>query len=797
MTERGQSAGANRPAPPVAADAVGRFFDWLIRRRFLVLAVSLLACAAAASGVVFLTFDIDYRVYFSKDNPQLAAFEALQNVYTKQDNILFVLAPEDGDALSPTMLDVVERLTDAAWHIPYARRVDSVTNFQNSYAEGDDLVIEDLVSGALELPAEEIARVRKTALAEPLLVDRLLAPAGDVTGVNVTLQLPGKDLVSEVPKAVAFARKLARRVEAENPSVRVYLTGVAMLNNAFPEASIADLETLVPIMFVVLVGALILCLRSLAGAFATLVVVAMSTATAMGIAGWAGFFLTPPSVAAPITIMTLAVADSVHILMSFRVECRRGAEKWAALAESLRINRQPVFLTSLTTVIGFLSMNASDAPPLRDLGNIAAIGVVAAFLYSITALPALIAILPAPAVSSGAGARRVVSRAGGFVVRRRGALLWGTGIVMVLLAAFVPRIELNDDFVDYFDRSTVFRHDTDFTNRHLTGIYTLQYDLKAGGEGGIADPAYLAVVDRFADWFRAQPGVRHVNAVTDIIKRLNRNLHGDDPAYYRLPETRELASQYLLLYELSLPLGLDLNDQINIDKSATRFVATLDTMTTREIREIDARAGDWLAANAPSAMAGEGTSTIMMFAHISERNIRSMLGGTAAGILLIAVALAFALRSVKFGLISLLPNTLPMLLALGVWGLVVGRAGLAVSVIAAMTLGIIVDDTVHFLSKYLRARRERDLDPAAAVQFAFDTVGDALATTSLILFAGFLVLAQSSFRMNWEMGYMAAITIAIALAADLLFLPALLMKIDGRSDRRLAVSPRPTEDAPA
>jgi len=771
---------------PRIENAVVRFADWVVRRRRRVLAVGLLICAVAIAGVARLGFDIDYRVYFSPDNPELRAFEALQNRYTKQDNILFVIAPDDGDALSPRMLDLVERMTEAAWQIPYVRRVDSVTNFQYSYAEGDDLVIENLVTDPLARGADEIARVRQVALSDPMLVDRLVSPKGDVTGINATLQLPGKDLAREVPRAVTAARALAERIEAENPGVTVRLTGIVMLNNAFPEASIRDLETLNPIMGAMVTLVLWLFLRSVVGVLATLAVTALAAGVAMGLAGWTGLFLTPPSAIAPIMIVTVAVADCVHLFKTYQVQCRRGVAPHEALVESMRINFEAVFITSLTTVVGFLSLNASDAPPFRDLGNIAAAGVAVAFVLSLTVFPAMLAFRPPRA-------ERVRDRANGFmhglaefVIARRKALLTVSGLLVLALGSQIPRIELNDEFVAYFDQSTTFRRDTDFATDRLTGIYTLQYSLKSDGPGGINNPAYLATVEAFADWFRAQPGVRHVSSIVDIIKRLNRNMHGDDPAFDRLPESRELASQYLLLYELSLPLGLDLNDLITMDRDASRFLVVLNSISTREIRRLDRRAQDWLAAHAPPTMATGGTSTVMMFANISERNIKSMLGATGIAVLLIALCLGAVLRSAKFGLISLLPNTIPAVLAFGIWAVMVGQAGLAFSTIAAMTLGIVVDDTVHFLSKYLRARREAGLSPADAVRYAFETVGGALVTTSVVLIAGFLVLAQSSFRVNWEMGTLSALTIAFALVADLLFLPSLVMAVEGRRERAQA-----------
>ena len=353
------------------------------------------------------------------------------------------------------------------------------------------------------------------------------------------------------------------------------------------------------------------------------------------------------------------------------------------------------------------------------------------------------------------------------------------------LAAAIPRIELNDDFVQYFDPAVQFRADTDFAMANLSGIYQVHYSLPAGGSGAVSEPVYLQCLEAFAEWFRAQPGVQHVNVLTDIMRRLNRNMHADDPAFYRLPDDRRLSAQYLLLYEMSLPYGLDLNNQINIDKSATRMVVTMENRTTRELRALTARAGDWLAANFASAAEAKATGPVVMFAYISQRNITGMLLGTAIAILLISSLLILALRDLRHGLISLLPNTLPAVMAFGLWGILVGEIGLAASIIAAASLGIIVDDTVHFLSKYLRARREHGLSAEDAVRYAFETVGAALTITSAILVAGFAVLALSDFLLNEVMGLMMSITILCALLADFLLLPPLLIAMDAGKGRLL------------
>lgn len=419
--------------------------------------------------------------------------------------------------------------------------------------------------------------------------------------------------------------------------------------------------------------------------------------------------------------------------------------------ESLRVNLQPVFLTSTTTAIGFLSMNFSDAPPFQDLGNIVAMGVMAAFILSVGFLPALMVVAPMDARTEPKGRMNIMGSLAEFVVGRRELLLYGMGGSILLLVTFLPRNELNDVYVEFFDRSIPFRSATEYVTENLTGVYRVDYSLHSGESGAVNDPQVMREVGLFADWLRNQPEVMFVSSYTDIMKRLNKNMHGDDPAYYRLPRQRDLAAQYLLLYEMSLPYGLDLNDRINIDKSATRVNVSLRTLSTNEILTFTGRAERWLSKNAAGLEVVTGGPSVM-FSHIGRRNIHGMLLGTSVALVLISLLLVIALRSVKIGLVRLVPNLAPAAMAFGVWGMLVGEVGLSLSVVMGMTLGIVVDDTVHFLSKYLRARREQGLSSPDSVRYAFRTVGTALWMTSSVLIAGFLLLTLSTFKPNSAMG---------------------------------------------
>ena len=787
-----------------------RLGGWVIAWRWPIIALSAILAGIAASGTLYLEFSADSRIYGSRTNPQRLASDAVERTYGRSDNVLFAIVPEDRDATSAIALEAAAWLTGRAWRIPYATRVDSLTNFPHITADGHDILVRDLVEEAARLDADERSRIRAIALAEPRLAGSLIARDGGVAGLNVVVHLPGEDEMLEGGRVAEFARGLADEVRGRFPGIDVRVTGQVIFNQTFMEVSLRDLQTLVPASFVAMTLMLVLLTGGLSGTFAIMLVVALAVMTAVGLGGWVGLPMTPPAAIAPIVVLTVAIASCVHIFSSL-VQAMRGAASDApadrgsggtappdrtgelkrdAIVEAMRVNLQPVSLACLTTALGFLSMNFSEVPPLRHLGNFVAFGVGAAFVLSVTFLPALLSLLPIRVRSTGDRRDRAMAALGEFVIRRRRALLWGFVAIVAALVASIPRNELNDVFLHYFDRSIEFRRDAEFTVENLTGLYAIEYALASGQPGGISDPAYLADVAAFAEWYKAQPETIHVNVVTDTFRRLNMSMHGDDPAQYRLPASRQLAAQYLLLYEMSLPLGHDLDNQIDFDKSATRMSVATRTLSSNEVIALDRRAKRWLADRAPNIVRSQSAGGTLMFAYLGRRNIVAMLLGTTIALVGISFILVLALRSLRLGLASLVPNLVPGALGFGVWGLTVGQVGVSLSMVSAMTLGIVVDDTVHFLSKYQRARRERGCAPADAVRVAFRTVGRALLTTSLVLVAGFVVVSLSSFELNSGMGKLTALIIALALVADLFLLPPLLMKVDADAGGAGTAAPR-------
>lgn len=781
------------PRPP------SPFLVWPTRHPGWTLVLLLLVSLALAPGLGRLTFSNDIRVFFSPDNPQLRAYEQVEGTFAPSNSVFFVVAPRDGGTVfRPEILRAVADLTTEAWRLPHSRRVDSLTSFPNTTADGDSLLVEDLVPDLDALAPDELDRIRRVALAEPLLVRRLVSDDGTVAGVNVAVRLPGVNPLVEQPEVALAARALAAAIEQRHPTVDLRLTGLVMINQALSEEATKDATTLLPLMLAFIALAFGVMLRPWRSALAALAVIMVSNFWAFALAGWLRIQLSPPVISAFNMTLTLAVAESVHLLNAYKVNLRHGFGHHAAMLDSLHSNVSAVFFTAFTTVIGFLSLNTSESPPFRDMGNIVAIGVTAAWVLAQTLLPAVMlvgrerpagAISAAPAGEVADPAPAWIGRFAHWINRRRRLIVFSGLSISVAFGAIAFKNETNDEFLEYFHSEVEFRRDTAFAIERLTGFEFIEFALETGEPNGIADPAYLRKLDAFAAWLRTQPKVRHVYAFSDIMKRLNRNLHGDDPAFYRLPEDREAAAQYLLLYEMSLPAGQELTDQVSLDRSSSLLRISLASITSNEMIDLDRRAQAWLKENGLSP-GSTGTGQSIMFAYIGERNIRSLLGGTISGLVLIAFCMIFVVRSVRYGLLAIPPNVAPVALSFGLWYFADGRVGLAVSVVAGVTLGVIVDDTIHFVSKYVKFIR-KGLDPVDAVRETFASTGIAMVATTIILAGGFGVLAFSRFELNQSMGILSAVTIVLALFFDVFVMSALLLMVTPRS-KTAAVHPSPS-----
>ncbi|MCY4550134.1 MAG: MMPL family transporter [Defluviicoccus sp.] len=769
------------------------FIALVMGRRWLTMLLSLVFMAALAAGAGrIVAVDVDVRNHFGKDDPNIVALERLEDTYALSDAALVAVAPKSGTIFTRETLVAIEDLTERLWQTPYVTRVDSITNYTHSEGREDELIVEPLIDEAGALTDQDIERIERVALATEEVAGRFVSRDGRVAGLVVSVALPDNRQQGRI-EVTDFLHDTAAKAREKFSNVDYHMTGELVLNRAMRDAIDGEMAILAPIALATMLVVAVILLRSIWGTVAIVVMMVVVILSAMGFIGWTGMKLFGESAAAMFVLMAVTVAHSVHIIEGMYAGLRQGMDRRQATAHSLEVNSWPVFLTSLTTAIGFLSLNFAEMPPFKVMGNMVAFGALCAFIYSVTLLPVLLSILPMRARPPRAGRSDVFDLLGRFVVSRHTTLLVCFGFLVVVLVAGISRIELKENWLELLDESYEFRRSTDFISENFTGVETYEYSLGAGREGGITDVGYLGKVDALSAWFRSQPEIAHVSGIADILKRLNKNLHGDDPAFYRIPESSDLAAQYLLLYELSLPVGRDLNNLIDVDRSSTRLTVVLKSLSTSEKIALDERAQGWFRQNAPE-MATQASGVAVVGARSIQRNIEGMLIGTVTAMAIVSLLLLFVFRSVRLGLITLIPNFVPAAMAMGLWGYAVGEVGVAASVVTAIAFGIIVDDTIHFMTNYVEGRK-RGLLPSESVQSAFRTVGKALFATTVVFALGFLVFGASGMATNQALGLLVGVTVIVALLADFLLLPPLLMALDGARETSAQIRERLRREA--
>ncbi|TNE41284.1 MAG: hypothetical protein EP347_02230 [Alphaproteobacteria bacterium] len=749
--------------------------DIACARPGITLCLVALLTMAALSGIRKMEVNADTRAYFSEENKHLNQLRAFEDIYRPNNNILFVIDTKGKDAFDPEILDIVLKITERGWELPHAIQVDSLTNYPHTYSQEDDFILEDLVPGLDLLSDGELDARRASALSDPFLLNRLISDDGKTTAVNVNFSLPsrGSAAVKEINQA---ASALASEIRAGHPDINILMTGNVVLMRAFTNAALNDVIHVLPISGFGIAVLVFIVLRSWRETLAVVTTVILSAGASFGLGAWAGLNLDQSTAVAPIIIMTLSMAGALHVVNLARRERMAGKPSNTAIADALRHNLSPIALTSLTTFVGFLAFNFADAPPFRDLGNLVAVGIVVSFLMTFTTLPALLHLtgikssLPlASGVTNWIG-RLAVSQAKTFVV---------LGPLFVMLVSLgITRISLDDDFIRYFGPKYEYRVASDFAEDNLTGLNVLEFSISSGMADGVYDPAYQRHLADFTSWLKKQPKVVSALSIEDITYKIDTSLNPGKIENWQVPDDRELIAQYFLLYELSLPSGKDITDQIDVDRSASRVNILLRKASSSDIRILKTRAEEWLSNQSPGSQISEGTSINVLFAYLSMVNIEQMLEGTFISFLIISLIIALALRKMSYGFASLITNMLPAFAGFGIWGLMIGQINLAASVITAMTLGIVVDDTIHYLHNY-RLKRESGLDAKSAVRATTDTVGMALLMTTFSLSMGFALLALSDFQVNQTLGIFTALILLIAVVIDLLILPSVLIRFDG------------------
>lgn len=757
---------------------IDRWGNLVQSRPWLVIILTTLFVCATVPGLSLITFNNDYRIYFSPDNKDLMAWESLLDTYSRADGLVVAVESIRGERVfSPDVMPAVVQLTDKLWRMHYVTRVDSVSNFQHTANRNDEVVVEELVPQEKATTREFLLDRERIAYREPLIKDAMLSKDGTATGVFVQMMIPKQD--GAISAATAEMLDLKQKFEAQHPNLRIHLGGLVMLNGAFDYYARLDMKTILPVMFAITTVVMMLVFRSVVATLAVLLAMLATVMSTMGIAGYMGIPIGPHSSVSPQIIKTISVATMIYVVLSFIGQLRAHRDKDTAIRQAVKMNIVPISLSSFTAAVGFFSMLTSVIPPFRHIGIMCGMGTLICYVLSLTFLPSLLTVLPTRAAL---GAERQVSwhwpeALAGFITKHYRVIL--LAMVLLPVPAFVgfTQLQIDDNFVRLFKKGTWFRDDADFIDAKLAGTTTIDFNLHSGASNGLTEPSFLRTVEDVRQHLLADPMITHVAVFTDTLKRVNKSMHGDDPEFYRIPSEKTAAAQYLLFYEMSLPFGLELNSQINIDKSELRLTATSKSSTTKETIEFVERTNAWLEAEHPSLKA-RAVSVLVMFSYMAKAVAINAFSSAGIAIVLVVLVIMVGLRSIRLCLIAILSNLVPIVLVLGIWHWAGQTLDFTAGLIFSMTFGVIVDNSLHIMYWYSQGIRNEGRTVAEAVTAAIKRRGPSMLYSTLTLVLGFSVFGLSSFFVNVTLGLLTALVFAVGVLWDLFATPSLLMLLE-------------------
>ena len=768
---------------------------WVMNHRIASIVLVVLGALLLGMGGKDAQFSANQRDFFKPTDQHLNNLIQIENDYTSDKNVMVLVEPRNKNIFSPDALRAIQQLTEFGWSIPYSQRVESLSNHLYTRVDGDELMVEFLVEDVNALSPQELLARKRYATHKTGVKDYLITRDGDLSLVSVILNFPEQDSGQAAMEVVEYVRNHVATIRQQYPDIDFRVVGGVAVETSLPAIVQQDGRTIFPFALILVFAFLTFTLRDLIGNVACIATSVLAIFAGMGAVLWSGVKVSPILVNTPAIIVIIAMADCIHLMVNYAQGLNKGLDKKTALEKSIEVNFSPIVFTSLTTAVSFFALNFSESPPFAHMGTAAGVGILYAMLASLTFLPALVYYLPSKA--RGVTRLPTMGRLIRYYQPHANKIIVGFVLVMITLASLIPMNRLDDNFVEFFDKKLEVRRDMDFMIERISGSVVVNISIPATENGGIYDPQYLNLLDDLEQRLQENPQLRFTTSLLEVMKTLNKNLHEDDPDWYRIPESRELASQYLLMYEMSLPFGQDLNNLINFNRSETRVIAVYDQLSDKKLIDLEGHIQGWLDQHAFDTKHATIGSANLAFAHMQYTNVNNLSKGFVVALICISLLLIAMFRSWSLGLISMIPNLFPAAMAFGIWALISGKIGFGMSVGITITLGIVVDDTIHFLAKYKYAREQLHLNNYAAVEYAMDTVGVAMLLTTAMMSIAFTALLFSDFIPNQDLGLITIITIVCAVLVDLVLLPILLLKLfgDGRDAAQTRDDPLPADSA--
>lgn len=759
-----------------------RLITFLIRRRNPLALLTLVLGGVITYGVGMTSIDPSYNAILDEEDPYRQEVERVEEDFPPSSGVLFAFMPRDGDVFTVERLRAMEELTKRYNEIKSAVSVTSLINYRLNAVDAERVNRDYLVPDIATLDAEGLEQVRRTALGDDELTSNLLSAEGDLALASVKFRTSLDDQAHrlDIARSVVALRDDLR---ARHPDMDIYVLGRVLFELDSYNAQIDDRTYLAPLVAAISAVLLWYCLRSVLFAMCVFAVSLITIGLTVGTMGWAGLPFNQISNMGPLVVLTIALADGIHIVAVYLQGLHRSLAREDALRESLRVNIQPVTLATLTTTMGFLSLNYCSSPGIYGFGNVVAIGVCWAFVVTLTMLPALLMWVPVRTVPRPLGVRAFIGMVQTAVERHGSLLLWGVAAVIVVTLAMLPLNRVDFTRFSFVDKDSDIHHVFTALAEKIGNDQSLIYSIDSGEYYGITQPEFLREVERFSLWLEDQPEASFVSSYTRYLKTMNKNEHDNDEAYEVLPDDQLQIIDHLVSYQLVQEIEPNLTPIFNADYSSIRLVIGTSNLSNAQLLAFNERIENWIADNLdPGYEVLHGDNSIL-FARLDRSISIQLLEGFLLSFILITVTMLVGLRSIRYGLLSILPNLFPATIVFGAWGFFVGELSPYVLMLFSISIGLVVDDSVHVLSKYIYARRAGE-GPEQAVRYSLDQAGSAITITTLTLALGTIVLVFSNTYYYQNVALLLTPIIIVALLLDLFFLPALLIRFDNWLERR-------------
>jgi len=706
-----------------------------------------------------------------EDNPEIVYFEEFNDQFGDQELLLFLVGTQDG-IFTEDHLRFLDHLTGEMEKVEGIDEVVSLTNVSEILGREGGIEVEHFI-GEVPSDPQELAKLKEKALADPSWVGSLISADGKVASINGKLKVLAEDATYRF-RVVEQIRRILE--ENHRPDLILHATGVATLFSDSEMAIDHDLKNfmwLTPVMIMVL---LFLVFRNLRGIFIPITIIITATVWVMGLFFYTGRSVTMITTMLPTLMGVIALSDIIHMITKYYEELANGAAKRESIVNTVAAMTGPCFLTSSTTAVGFGSLITSEVVEVKAFGMFSFCGIFFAFFLATLLVPIFLSFLPVPKRNLKArlegGVLSKILRGIEIVVEKDRYIVLPMCLVIAVVAVIgIKMLKVETQISKFIPDHSPSRVGLEYAMEHLAGVTQLEMTLR-GKPGDFKDPESLREMEKLVAFVGNLEGVDKVHSMLEFIKTLNKVMNEGRQEFYEIPESRELVAQYLFL--LSLTGREDLLDAfVNYDYSYTRVSARIESMSNQGHLRLLKAVDEFAKREMDPRFEFRTTGAVKLYSTITDALVRGQIRTLFLAFAVITLMLIIHLRSFKIGSVSMLPNVLPILITLGFMGLTGYTLNVATVMISCIALGIAVDDTIHYLSRY---RRELDADGeiVPAMRRTISSTGRAIVYTSIVIAGGFLIMVFSSFMPNRAFGTFTAITMLSALFADLLVLPVLV-----------------------